>query len=112
MPDTVSPATIFSARDKTTAQRWARWQPGTARVPGSTERLISVAAGRGGATLTATPELRPSASVARPASDWPARNGAVPASAGSASSVSRSTFPSRVSVPGRNVVPPTSSAAT
>lgn len=34
MPDTVSPATIFSARDKTTAQRWARWQPGTARVPG------------------------------------------------------------------------------
>ena len=34
MPDTASPAAIFSARDKTTAQRWARCQPGAPRLPG------------------------------------------------------------------------------
>ena len=34
MPDTAAPAAIFSARDKTTAQRWARCQPGAPRLPG------------------------------------------------------------------------------
>ena len=34
MPDTASPAAIFSARDKTTAQRWARCQPGAPSLPG------------------------------------------------------------------------------
>ena len=34
MPDTVPPTACFSSRDKTMAQRWARWQPGPPRLPG------------------------------------------------------------------------------
>lgn len=36
MPNTHPSAAFFSARDKQTAQLWARWQPGAPRLPGNT----------------------------------------------------------------------------